>query len=84
VSVLSIIFAINNIDSDVVIALLGFIFIFCAVMNTFGIRVYGLDWREWRYNYKLSRELSMVTRVGLFFLGLVLIGLAMYNGLNGR
>ncbi len=81
---LSIIFAPNNIGSNIATALLGFFFILGAVMNTLGIRVYGLDWREWRHNYRLSRELSMVTRAGLFFLGLVVIGLAIYNGLAGR
>ena len=77
-------FAAGNFDSVIVTALFGFILIVFAVMNTLRIRAYGLNVREWKHNYRLSRGLSMVTRVGLFFLGVVLIGLAIYNGVTGR
>jgi hypothetical protein len=74
----------NHWDSDVAMLLGGLFFIFCGVMNTLGIRVYGLDWREWRHNYRLSRPLSMITRVALFTLGVIVIGLAAYNVAFGR
>jgi len=69
----------NHWDSDSALVLSGLFFMFCGVMNTLGIRAYGLDWRDWRHKYKLSHPLSMITRVALFTLGVICIGLAVYD-----
>ena len=69
---------------DFLLAMFGLGCLFGAVTKIWGIRVYGLDWREWRHNYRVPVGFSMFTRVGMFILGVVMIGLTIYKAVTGR
>ena len=54
-----------------------------GITNVWGIRAYGLDWREWEHNYRIAPGFTMFTRVTLSILGVIFFGLAVYNVVIG-